>query len=341
MRVLIAAGGTGGHVIPAIRVARELERRGAEILFAGTTRGIEIKGFRTTPFDLGGLNRVGASQALATLLQLPAALVKSARLLEEFRPDVVYGVGAYVSGPVLLMAAMKGIPVVVHEANAVPGITNRLLAPWITRAVVVHEETLRNFPVHRAEVGGLPVAEEFFRIPPKAHVAPYTVLVTGGSQGSAHLNRVVVEALPQAKDLIFVHQTGVKDLEMVKAAYEKCRAKGEVTAFISDMSAAMARADLVVSRAGAATLAELAAAGKASLLVPFPFASDDHQLHNALSREAAGAARVLRDSELDAATLLREIAAMLPHLAEMEASVRRFAAPEAITHIAEVLEHVC
>lgn len=346
MRVLIAGGGTGGHVIPALAVAQELKKRGAEVLFVGTARGLEARlvpqrGFRLELIEVGALKSVGAVRVLATLFQLPAAFVRAARIIEDFGPQVAYGVGGYASGPVLLMAALKNIPVVVHEANAVPGFANRLLAPWVTRALVAWEEALRYFPATRGELVGIPVNEGFFRIRRKARRPPGTILVTGGSQGAARLNRAVVEALPLfaawPDPPSLIHQTGERELEAVKKAYAEKGVKGEVVAFLEDMPAAMARADLVVCRAGAATLAELAAAGKAALLAPFPYASDAHQLRNALSRRQAGAARVVEDHELDGPRLAREVEEMLGRLPAMEESARRLATPQALEKIVATL----
>ncbi len=345
-RVVIAAGGTGGHVIPAMEVARELQSRGAEILFVGTAKGLESRlvperGFPLETIEVGGLMRVGFLKTLNTLAQLPAACWRAMRILDRFVPDVVFGLGAYVSGPVLLVAAMKRIPIVVHEANAVPGFTNRRLAPLVARALVAEEAALSFFPAGRAEVAGMPVAAEFFNVPGKEHRPPYTVLITGGSMGSARLNRTVREALPALaarRDLRVIHQTGEKEFEAVKQAFAEHAIDGQVTPFLRNMPEAMSCADLVVCRAGASTLAELAAAGKAALLVPFPYASDDHQWHNAMARERAGAARVVRDQEFDGPRLVREIDAMLPALAALEAKVRKFAVPDATQRIAAAIE---
>jgi UDP-N-acetylglucosamine--N-acetylmuramyl-(pentapeptide) pyrophosphoryl-undecaprenol N-acetylglucosamine transferase len=280
---------------------------------------------------------------LATLWQLPAACWRAFRILQQFQPAVAYGVGGYVSGPVLLMAAMRGIPIVIHEANAVPGFANRRLAPLVNRALLAESAAAHYFPAGRAVLAGMPVADEFFHIPARQHRPPYNILVTGGSLGSSRLNRAVTEALPALaarQDLYVVHQSGEKECEAMKQAFAASGAKGEVAAFLRDMPQRMAAADLVVCRAGASTLAELAAAGKAALLVPFPFASDDHQWHNAMARQRAGAARVVRDQELDGARLLGEIDAMLPELAALESAMRRFAVPDATRRIVEAIESV-
>src|SRR6266404_8065298 len=188
MRVLIAAGGTGGHVIPALHVATELCARGAEVLFAGTAKGLESRlvpecGFHLETFEIGGLNRVGVVQMLATLGRLPMAMLAASKMIDRFRPSFAFGVGAYVSGPVLLAAKLKGVPIVVHEANAVPGVANRMLAPLVSRALITDASAAGFFPASRTDIVGLPVNRAFFDIAPKRHCTPYKVLVTGGSLG--------------------------------------------------------------------------------------------------------------------------------------------------------------
>lgn len=342
LRVLIAAGGTGGHVIPALHVAIELRKRGHEVLFVGTARGLESrlvpeKGFALETLEIGGLNRVGLATLLKNLARLPLAVLDAWRIVGRFRPDVAYGVGAYISGPVLLAAKLRGIPIVVHEANAVPGFANRRLAPMVSRALLTDAAASRFFPASRVSIVGLPVNDAFFHIAPKAHQPPYTVLVTGGSQGSSRMNRAVVDALPLLDGIQMIHQTGPREHDAIRKSYPPGYS-GDVCAFIADMPTAMSRADLIVSRAGASTLAEIAAAGKAALLVPFPFASDDHQLHNAEARERAGAARLLRDADLSGPRLAAEIQAMLPGLSAIEINVRKFAVPDATARIADALE---
>ena len=217
-------------------------------------------------------------------------------------------------GPLLLMAAMKNIPVVVHEPNAVPGLANRAIAPLVSRALVTFAEAQRFFPASRVEIVGVPVRPEFFAVPPKTHRPPFILLIFGGSQGAHRINRAVMDSLPLFAEmpagassapgeppLFFIHQTGEKDYADVQATFARHGLAGqaEILPFIEDMPAAFARADLLVCRAGASTLAEVTAAGKAAILAPFPFAADDHQLKNARALERTGAARVLLDSELD------------------------------------------
>lgn len=352
MRCIIAGGGTGGHVIPALAVAAELGRRGyRDVLLVGTSRGLEARlaprnGLRLETIDVGALKRVGAWQAGATLLLLPYSFWQAGRILDAFRPDVAYGVGGYASGPVLLMAAMKNIPVVVHEPNAMPGFANRLIAPFVSRALVAFPEAGRFFPATRVEQVGVPVRPEFFSVPKKAHRAPYTILIFGGSQGARRINQAVLESLPlfaPCKDsMFFIHQTGEKEHARVQAAFAEhgLAQQAEILPFIEDMPAAFARADLLVCRAGASTLAEVTAAGKAAILVPFPFAADDHQFRNAQSLERAGAARVLLDGELNGQRLFDAVRDLLPRLEEMEQNSRALGQPRAAERIVDILERI-
>ncbi len=350
MRLLVAGGGTGGHVIPALAVIAELRRRGhKEILMAGTSRGIEarlapVNRVPLETIDVGALKRVGTAQRLATLLRLPYSFWQAGRILSSFRPEVVYGVGGYASGPVLFMAAIGGIPIVVHEPNAMPGFANRVIAPYVARALVAFPEAARYFRPSRVELVGVPVRPKFFAIPAKDHCPPYTILVSGGSQGAHRINQAVVESLPlfaaMEQPPCFIHQTGEKDHAFVCEAYERAGMAGraEIIKFIDDMPAAFARADLLVVRSGASTLSEITAAGKASILIPFPFSADDHQMKNARSLERAGAALVVPDAEADGRRLFAAVGAVLPRLDRMEASARSLATPQAAERIAEILE---
>ncbi len=342
---VMAGGGTGGHVIPALAVARELRSRGHSPLFIGTRRGLEAKlvpadNFPIEFIEIGGLNRVGAKRALATLGELPFSVWQAARLLDRVRPAAIFSMGGYVAGPVLLAALWKKLPVVVMEPNAIPGFTHRKLANYVCRALVSFEETARCFPPGRTEVTGLPVREEFFAIKAKQPEKMLNILITGGSQGSRTLNRAAEQSWKLWKNpLRIVHQTGPSAFEEISARFRESGVTGEVVPFISAMPEAFAQADIVVSRAGAGAVSELAAAGKPSILVPLPTAADQHQLRNAEAYQKAGAARLILDSEMTGERLVEEISKLTPvQLENMSSAARSLAHPGAAARAAEILE---
>lgn len=345
MRVIIAGGGTGGHVIPAIAIAQELRSRyNAEILFVGTARGIETRlvpaaGFPLELINVGALNRVSLTTRLKTLFDLPRAIAQSASLIRRFHPDVIIGVGGYASGPAMLAAAMKRIPMMAFEPNVVPGVANRLVARWVKAAAVHFEATQRYF--RNAVVTGVPVRREFLAIPVRSPDAHPTMLVFGGSQGAHAINVAVALSLAQlaqeAPGFHLIHQTGGNDLEAAQAAATTAGISAEISAFIDDMPAAFARADLLICRSGASTVAEVAAAGKPAIFIPLPTAADDHQRHNAETLANAGAARLLPQSQLTSDHLAQEVTSLLCDralLLRMGAAARRFAHPDAAAEIA-------
>lgn len=337
MRVILAGGGTGGHVIPALAIAHELRARyRAEVVFIGTERGIETRlvppaGFALELIEVGALKNVSLATRLKTLLALPRAVVRSWQLIQRFRPQVVLGVGGYASGPAMLAASLSSIPTVAFEPNVVPGLANRAVAPLVTIAVVHFEETAGYF--RRAQVTGVPVRHAFFGLPQRAAGERPTLLVFGGSQGAAAINQVVIESLPElaarVPGLHIIHQTGERDYNPAQAAYLRAPVPAEVSPFIDDMSAAFARADLVVCRSGASTVAEIAAAGKPAIFIPFPRAADDHQRRNAEALAARGAALLIPESEL---TRERLVAAVAGLLNDAEARCRMGAAAKAMAH---------
>jgi UDP-N-acetylglucosamine--N-acetylmuramyl-(pentapeptide) pyrophosphoryl-undecaprenol N-acetylglucosamine transferase len=351
-RFLIAAGGTGGHVIPGLAVARELRRRGHCPFFVGTERGLEGKlvpgaGFPLSLIRIAGLKRVGLRQTAATLVQLPLSILHSGELLESNHVAAVFSMGGYAAGPPVIAALARGVPVVVMEPNAVPGFTNRRIAPLVKRALISFPETAGYFPYGRTEVTGLPVREEFFALPPKPGGEPFTVLITGGSQGSRTLNQAARQSWPLFRDsnlpVRFIHQSGPAACEELCAEFLKAGLPGEVLPFIADMPAAFGEADLVVCRSGAGAVAELAAAGKPSILAPFPFAADQHQLRNAEAFARAGAARLIEDRDLTGQTLfaaVTELAGEGAQLERMARAARALAHPGAARRAAEVLEEV-
>jgi len=342
MRVILAGGGTGGHVIPALAIAQELRtRHSAEIKFIGTARGLETRlvpaaGFELALIEVGALKNVGFTTRLATLGQLPGAVLRSRRILRQFRPDVVIGVGGYASGPAVLAAEMAGIPTLLFEPNLVPGFANRVVARWASAAAVQFPETARRF--RNAQVTGTPVRKEFFAIPARPTDAPPTLLVFGGSQGAGALNRVMMESAAALKlaGVSVLHQTGERDYNQVQAAYQQSGLSAEVTTFIDRMPEAFARADLLLCRSGASTVAEVAAAGKPAIFVPFPRAADDHQRRNAEALAKAGAAMLIPEAELTSARLMKaagELLADRKRLGEMAAAARSLAHPSAAQDI--------
>ena len=358
LRLLLAAGGTGGHVIPALVVAQEFCRRdpSRQVLFVGAARGIENRlvpaaGFPLERLAIGALQGQSVAVRLKTLLALPNALWQALRILERFQPHVVLGVGGYAAGPMMLAAAFRGIPLAVLEPNAVPGLANRWVAPYVTRAFVAFEEAQPYFGAGKSLVTGIPVRQEFFDVPGKSHGSPFTVLVFGGSQGARRLNQAVVEALPNLAQttapsnlqLAFLHQTGESEYNRVREEVAKHSAPVEVFAFLDRMWEAFARADLAVCRAGANTVAELAAAGRAAILVPFPAAADEHQLRNAEAMERLGAASLILDRDLNGERFLKAVRELLENpeqLRRMEAAMRRVAHPEATSRIVSELERL-
>ena len=314
MRVIMAGGGTGGHVIPALAIAQELRSRyHAEVLFVGTQRGIETRlvpaaGFELHLIQVGALNRVDLATRLKTLLDLPRALMESAKLIREFRPDVMIGVGGYASGPAMLTAAMMSVPTIAFEPNVVPGFANRMVAPMVSAAAVHFAATCHYF--RNCHVTGVPVRQEFFHVPARLKDARPTLLVFGGSQGAHAINQAVLDALPKLMEAVpgihVIHQTGEQDYVPAQAVYLRTMISAEVSPFIDDMPGAFARADLLVCRSGASTVAEITAAGKPAIFVPLPTAADDHQTRNAATLVEGGAARLLPQSELSSDRLVNE-----------------------------------
>jgi len=342
---VMAGGGTGGHVIPALAVAQELRARGHSVRFIGTRRGIEAKlvpaaGYPIDWIEIGGLNRVGLRQTIASLAELPFSIWQAERLLD--RVTAVFSMGGYVAGPVLIAALWKRIPVVVMEPNAIPGFTHRKLARFVSKALVSFAQTLRYFPQGRAEVTGRPVAAEFFSIAPKPPAEILTVLITGGSQGSRTLNRAAEQSWPLwKKDSVrLIHQTGEHAFADLAAKFRASGQPGEISPFLENMPQAFAQADLIVSRSGG-TVSEIAAAGKPSILVPLPTAADQHQLRNAQAFEKAGAARLVLDSEMTGERLVAEVTRLATEpgaLEKMGQAARALSRPGAAQRAADVLE---
>ena len=354
MNVLIAAGGTGGHIYPGIAVAQEIMKRDAnsEVRFVGTARGLETRlvpqaGFELSLIDSAGLKNVSTAARMKGLVILPKSFISARRVIREFQPDVVIGAGGYVSGPVVMMAALLGRPTLVMESNALPGWTNRRLARFVNRAAVSFEQALPYFR-GKAVVTGNPVRREFFEILRKQREpGALSLLIFGGSQGARAINEAMVAALPGLKSLPVAlrikHQTGAADFEKVKAAYAAAGwdERAEVRSYIDNMMSDFAAADLVICRAGATTTAELIAAGKASIMIPFPYAADDHQRKNAEALQAAGAARMIVQQELSGERLLKEIEKLVrepQQIDRMEEAARGLARGDAAAAAVDLIE---
>ena len=345
---VMAGGGTGGHVIPALAVARELRSRGHRVEFVGTERGVESRlvpqaGFPLHFIRVGGVKGIGPLGKVTSVAQLIASM---AGQLRAERPDAVFSMGGYVAGPPVMAALLRGIPVVAMEPNAVPGIMNRLTARWVRRALITFPETARYFPKDRTEITGLPVREEFFHLPEPTD-GHFTVLITGGSQGSRTLNEAARGSWPffqEAKlPVRFLHQTGTHSLAKLNAEFAATGLEGQVAAFFEDMPAIFAQSHLVICRSGAGAISELAAAGKPAILIPFPFAADNHQLRNAESFVTAGAAKLWLDHSWTGERLFQEVSALVQDrsaLRTMSTAAKTLAHPGAAARAADILENI-
>ena len=324
MKLVIAGGGTGGHLFPGIAVAEALIRLhpNAEVLFVGTERGIEARavpkaGFSVDFIRIGGLKRVGLKKKLTTMWALPASILESRRILQRFGATAVLGVGGYASGPVLLAARTLGLPTAICEQNSVPGLTNRVLGKWVQQVYASFSSSRMYFPSQKFQLVGNPVRDAFRRAAKGASIPhdPDLVFVFGGSQGARVLNQSAPLAMAKLRErgipVRAVHQAGKNEVDEVRAAYEKAGVAAEVTPFIDDMVSVYRRAAVVLCRAGATSCAELTALGVPSILVPFPFAADDHQTTNAMDLVEKGAANMLSQAQLSAETLADSLATFL------------------------------
>ncbi len=354
MRAILAGGGTGGHVIPALAIAQQLKKDyGAEVIFIGTSRGIENRlvpaaGFELRLIQVGALKNVSAATRLKTFFDLPQAIWASSRMISEFRPDVVIGVGGYASGPAMLAAVARRVPTLVFEPNFVPGFANKIVAPFVSAAAVQFPETGKYF--RHCEVTGVPVREAFFQI--NNQLTSPTLLVFGGSQGAHAINQVVMqsaaELLSKVPGLSIVHQTGERDNNDAQAAYSNLGGAvegGTVEAhrFIDDMPGFFARASLLLCRSGASTVGEVTAAGKPAIFVPFPRAADDHQKRNAEALERAGAAVMLEESKFNRDNLISAVTSLVAAPAKLEqmgTAARRLSHPNAARDIAAMAARI-
>jgi len=354
LRLVIAGGGTGGHLFPGVAVAEEFLKREEdnEVLFIGTERGLEKKilpelGLPLCTIYVEGLKGRGLRSVLA-ILRLPWGLLQSMRILGGFRPDAVLGVGGYASGPALLAACIRGLPTAIAEQNAIPGVTNRILAGMVRRIFLSFPDNEGWASREKAVVTGNPIRAGLLSKELRVkHADLFTILVFGGSQGAHRINETMAEALGHLRDILgsirIIHQTGNDDLEYMNEVYrgwEKDGLKAEVLPFITDMGAAYKRANLIICRAGATSIAEITACGKAAIFIPFPFAIADHQTKNAQALEKAGAAVMIPQKDLDAEKLAGLILEFFEEPAKLRAIEKRSAAlghPDAAKHVVDEL----
>jgi UDP-N-acetylglucosamine--N-acetylmuramyl-(pentapeptide) pyrophosphoryl-undecaprenol N-acetylglucosamine transferase len=350
LRVMIAGGGTGGHVVPALAIGRELrDVYGAEVWFVGTARGLETRlvpgaGFRLELVRSGQLKNVSLATRLRTMMDLPLGVLRCVSLLREFKPQVVVGVGGYASGPAMIAALLLRIPTLAYEPNAVPGMTNRVVGKRVSAAAVNFGQTAKYF--RNAEVTGVPVRPAIFTLPQRLVGAMPRLLVTAGSNGALVFNEtmplIVARLLEDVPGLTIVHQSGPRALEATRASYTQSGAdpaRWVVEAFLTDMPEQYAAADVVLARSGS-TVAELCAAGKPSLLVPFAGAADDHQRKNAEVLVEAGAAEMLLQRDVTPETLRTALEVLLkdgPRRATMAEKARSLSRPGALQRIAEMV----
>lgn len=336
----------------ALAVAREIRRRepSAQILFAGTAEGLESRivpeqGYPLRTIRIGGLKNVGAKRLIATLLQMPGALLASLRIVREFSPSTVVGVGGFSSGPIVAAARLAGVPALLIEPNAHPGFANRLLAHFCQTAAVAFDETAAWFG-RKAHVTGVPIRQEFFSIETvPSGDGRLRLLIFGGSRGSHPINMAVLESLPFLAEtpLSVVHQTGPADFSDVKEAYRKHPVDAEICDYIHDMPQAFSKADVVLSRAGASTIGEITAAGKPAILIPFPQAADDHQTRNAEALAKRNAAILLHQKDLTGRGLAAQIMDLQTNrvrLGEMSGASRTLAHPGATQKIVNLMEEL-
>jgi UDP-N-acetylglucosamine--N-acetylmuramyl-(pentapeptide) pyrophosphoryl-undecaprenol N-acetylglucosamine transferase len=351
MKLLIAGGGTGGHVFPAIAIAREWLSRGneREVVLVGTQRGIEMKlvpqaGLPLETLRAAGLKGKGGLTLVKNFATLAPGMLDAFAILRKHKPIAGFGVGGYAAGPMLLATWMRGVPNVIFEPNAEPGFTNKVLVKLSKRVATGYEVTAKALG-SKASVTGNPVRSEFFAIPPRKPEKPFRVLITGGSQGALPINRAFVDAMDllavRKNELNVVHQTGERDYNAVRTAYARREFRAEVAPFLGNMAERFAWADLIVCRAGAITTSEVAAAGRAAIFIPFGRATDSHQLRNAQEMVKANAGRLISEPELTAERLANEIFSLLDHPYELEqlsTRARALGKPNAARDIVDLVE---
>ena len=363
LRVMIAGGGTGGHLFPGIALAEQVVAAGGEVRFVGTDRGIEAKavpeyGYSLDKIEVSGIKGRGIKGLIAGLLRLPKAWLQSRRIIKRFDPDVVVGVGGYASGPIVATAWLLRRPTAILEQNSVPGVTNRILGKLVRRVFATFPDAHGHFPARKVVLAGNPIRAALVErleqarseAASEATSRPVRQFVFGGSQGARAINQAMTgaaaalaEALPGVE---IWHQTGAGELDATRAGYAEAglsEPQVRVVPFIKDMSEPYAWCDLVICRAGATSLAELAAVGCPALLIPFPHAADDHQTHNAKSLVDVGAAVMVAEPQLDRDRLVAEVTGLLgdsERLASMRANMLAAAKPQAAASIYAALEQL-
>ncbi|MBN2255598.1 MAG: undecaprenyldiphospho-muramoylpentapeptide beta-N-acetylglucosaminyltransferase [Deltaproteobacteria bacterium] len=356
MKVIIAGGGTGGHLFPGIAIAEEISRRNQdnEILFIGTDRGLEKRilhgmGYRLQTIDVAGIRGMGVMKTMGNIMKIPMSIVQSRNIIGSFNPHAVIGVGGYASGPAVIAAHYMGIATAIAEQNAVPGMTNRILGRFVDRIYVTFPETARWFNTNKVLVTGNPVRKSFVERKSGRRVARsehLTILIFGGSQGAHAINDAVVAAMPLLKKiqgpLRFIHQTGSADAETVADAYRAHGIDARVSPFINDMATAYDEADLLVCRAGATTVAEVMVSGKPAIFIPFAHAVGDHQRLNAQVLVDAGAAKLILEKDLTGEALADMLQWLLKDreiLAAMGERARASGTADAATRIVDDCWH--
>jgi UDP-N-acetylglucosamine--N-acetylmuramyl-(pentapeptide) pyrophosphoryl-undecaprenol N-acetylglucosamine transferase len=362
-RIVIAGGGTGGHLFPGITIAGEFMRRNPDnsVLFVSSGNAFEratlsSAGYPLKAVRIEGIKGKGLLKKIKAAALIPWSIFSSLRILREFRPDLVVGVGSYAAGPVVVAAKLMRIPSVLHEQNRLPGMTNRLLTRFANRIYVSFESTVTEISAAKVRLTGNPVRAEILQLAalPRpsetdrqdAGNRTLTILIIGGSQGAHQINLKIVAALNHLKPVDrfrFIHQTGAADEGWVRQAYQSCGIQADVRAFFKDMDRQYQRADLMICRAGATTVAEVTAIGKAVLFIPFPFATDDHQVVNAKALQERGAAEMIEEKDLDARLLAERIQYYAAHRHDLERMARKaksFGKPEAARLIVDDMYEV-
>jgi UDP-N-acetylglucosamine--N-acetylmuramyl-(pentapeptide) pyrophosphoryl-undecaprenol N-acetylglucosamine transferase len=351
VKLLIAGGGTGGHVFPALAIAREWMSRGSEreVVLVGTERGIEMKlvpqaGLPLETLRVAGLKGKGGATLLKNAAMLLPAMLDARRVFRKHKPIAAFGVGGYAAGPMMLATWLGRVPNVIFEPNAEAGLTNKVLARISTRIATGYEISAQQWG-KKAVVTGCPVRPEFFSIEPRELVKAFRLLITGGSQGALPINRTFVDAMDKLaarkNELSIVHQTGERDYNAVRTAYARREIHAEVVPFLTNMAERFAWADVIVCRAGAITAAEIAAAGRAAIFIPFGRATDSHQLRNAQEMVRSGAGRLIIEDELTAERLTTEIFNLIDRPLDIEkfsAAARGLARPHAARDIVNLIE---